>query len=52
MITYPGVFYKQKMPFSACKQMDKMCHLPYKKGIHSTLMAADAFILQIFNKST
>lgn len=36
--------------FSAGKQMDKMCHLPYKKGIRSTLMAADAFILRIFSE--
>jgi len=39
------------MPFSTGKHMDKMCHLPYKKGIRSTLMAADALILWIFSKS-
>jgi len=45
MITYSGIFYKQKMPFSAGKQMNKICHFPYKKGIRSTLMAADALFM-------
>ena len=50
MITYLVVFYKQEMPFSTGKRMDKMRHAPYKKGIHSTLSAADAFILRIFSE--
>ena len=38
------------MPFSAGKYMDKICHTPYKKGIRSTWMTADAFILRIFSE--
>jgi|UPI0002E2E709 hypothetical protein len=38
------------MPFSAGKYMDKICPAPYKKGIRSTWMAADAFVLQIFSE--
>ena len=50
MIAHLVVFYKQEMPFSTGKYMDKMCHLPYKKGIRSTLMTADAFVLRIFSE--
>ena len=39
------------MPFSTGKQMDKIFHFPYKKGIRSTLMAADALILWNFSET-
>ena len=31
--------------------MDKMCPVPYKKGIRNTLMAADALILWNFSET-
>jgi hypothetical protein len=50
MIAHLVVFYKQQMPFSAGKYMDKIGPAPYKKGIRSTWMAADAFVLRIFSE--
>ena len=51
MITPLAVFYKQKNTIFADKNMNKMHPIPYKKGIHSTLLAADAFVLQIFSQT-
>jgi len=51
MITYSGIFYKQKMPFSAGKQMNKICHFPYKKGHPQHFDGCGCPFLWIFSES-